>query len=113
MDTSLLFSLLLVPAPSSLAIQDIQVGETLTVRLPSRKPEGTCSGCGNTSTRLHSRYSRTLSDLPMSGRRVRLVVQVRRFFCPNAACPLKTFAERFPELARLLAQRTLRSQHAL
>jgi transposase len=44
---------------------------------------------------------------------VRLVVQVRRFFCPNPACPLKTFAECFPELARPYAQRTLRLQHAL
>lgn len=110
MDTSLLFSLLLVPEHSSLAIQ---VAETLTVRLHSTESEGTCSGCGSTSTRLHSRYSRTLSDLPMSGRRVRLIVQVRRFFCPNRACPLKTFAERFPELAGPHAQRTLRLQQAL
>lgn len=113
MDITLLFSLLLVPAHSSLAIQDIQVDETLTVRLHSTESEGTCSGCGSTSTRLHSRYYRTLSDLPMSGRRVRLLVQVRRFFCPNRACRLKTFAERFPELARPHAQRTLRLQHAL
>jgi transposase len=113
MDSTLLFSLLLLPEDASLAVQDIQVGETLTVRLSSTASEGTCSGCGRTSTRLHSRYSRTLSDLPVSGRRVRLVLQVRRFFCPNSACPLKTFAERFPELTRPHAQRTLRLQHTL
>lgn len=113
MDTSLLFSLLLVPAHSSLAVQDIQVDETLTVMLHSTESAGTCSGCGSPSTHIHSRYYRTLSDLPMSGRRVRLRVQVRRFFCPNLACPLKTFAERFPELAGPHAQRTLRLQQAL
>lgn len=115
MDSSLLLSLLLFPQHTSLTVQDIDIqsDETLTVRLHSTEPQGACSGCGSTSTRIHSRYDRTLSDLPMSGRRVRLVVQVRRFFCPNPARPLKTFAERFPELTRPYAQRTLRLQHAL
>ena len=102
-----------MPEHSPLAVQDIQVEESLTIRLHSTEAEGACSGCGSRSTRIHSRSYRTLSDLPMSGRRVRLVVHVRRFFCPNPACPLRTFAERFPELARPHAQRTLRLQHAL
>ncbi|WP_236601773.1 hypothetical protein [Ktedonobacter sp. SOSP1-52] len=34
----------------------------------------------------------------MSGQRVQLMLQVRRFRCPNAQCSRQTFAERLPEL---------------
>jgi hypothetical protein len=33
-----------------------------------------------------------LADLPWSGRIVRLVVHVSRFFCKHPGCPRKTFA---------------------
>jgi transposase len=42
------------------------------------------------------------------GSAVRLQVQVRRFFCGNATCPRKTFAEPFTDLASAYARRTSR-----
>ncbi len=56
---------------------------------------------------------RTLTDLPTSGQPVRLRVEVCRFFCQNASCPRKTFAEALPTLARPHVQRTIRLQAAL
>ena len=32
-----------------------------------------CPGCGTSSARIHSRYQRRLTDLPLAGRQVRLV----------------------------------------
>jgi transposase len=51
--------------------------------------------------------------LPSSGRPVRLVIEVRRFRCPNAACGRKTFAEPLPLLVAPHAQRTRAVQDLL
>ena len=42
----------------------------------------------------------------MGGRRVVLVLRVRRFVCQNQDCPRRIFAERFPALAEPYARRT-------
>ncbi|CAO4157330.1 hypothetical protein DHODJN_26180 [Methylorubrum extorquens] len=53
---------------------------------------------------MHSRYTRTLSDLPVAGRRVVITVSVRRFRCVGTECWTKVFAERLqPELATAYA----------
>src|SRR5450432_183616 len=65
------------------------------------------------SVSVHSYYCRHPADLPSSGKGVRLVVEVRRFFCPNQDCCRKTFAERFPPLLGIHAQRTTRLDEAL
>jgi transposase len=41
-----------------------------------------------------------LSDAPVAGRPTRIVLWVRRFFCDNATCPVKTFAEQVDGLTR-------------
>ena len=42
---------------------------------------GLCPSCGTVSRRVHSRYRRRVTDLPLSGRIVQLVVIARRFRC--------------------------------
>ncbi|WP_428194636.1 ISL3 family transposase, partial [Deinococcus saxicola] len=44
--------------------------------------------------RVHSRYQRVLKDLACFGRRVRLHLRVRRFFCDSSSCPQRIFCER-------------------
>jgi hypothetical protein len=39
---------------------------------------------------------------------VRLHLQVRRFRCPNDACPRRIFAEQLPEVTTARARRTIR-----
>jgi transposase len=65
-----------------------------------------CPLCGAASARVHSRYQRTLADLPWQGRIVALRVQVRRFRCTTRGCQRRVFAERLPEIAVPRARRT-------
>ncbi|HEY6542884.1 MAG TPA: ISL3 family transposase [Ktedonobacteraceae bacterium] len=105
--------MIMLPPDSHLLVEQMQLGETLTITLRSTQPSVACPSCGSQAEHIHSRYRRTLTDLPSSGQPVRLVVQVRRFFCRTATCPRKTFAEPLATLARPHAQRTLRLQSAL
>lgn len=52
-----------------------------------------CPHCGCKSSKCHSRYTRILYDLPISEYKVKLLFQVRKFFCSNPECNTKTFAE--------------------
>ncbi|MFF4320715.1 transposase family protein [Streptomyces sp. NPDC001568] len=57
-----------------------------------------CPGCGTVSVRVHSRYGRRLADAAVGGREVAIDLEVRRFFCDNADCVKKTFAEQVERL---------------
>ena len=74
------------------AVNDLD-GALFTVRPVQRA--SACPGCGAVSERVHSRYARRLGDLPMAGRRVRLVLQSRRFHCDAVLCRRRIFTERF------------------
>ncbi|WP_162794753.1 transposase family protein [Nonomuraea lactucae] len=50
-------------------------------------PAATCPSCGTTSARTHGGYRRRLTDLPISGRPVRIDVGVRRFRCDDPGFP--------------------------
>ncbi|WP_261324232.1 MULTISPECIES: transposase family protein [Rhizobium] len=45
-----------------------------------------CPACGRMSRTVRSRYCRQVADLPLSGRRVRLLVRTRRFTCDAVLC---------------------------
>jgi len=55
---------------------------------------------------------RRLADLPCHDRPVRLQVEVRRFFCANADCRRRIFAERLPAVAAVHARTTVRLAQA-
>jgi len=79
-------------------------GVVLNARL--RSEEAACTRCKSTSSRVHSRYQRRLADTPIGGRPVQLRLQIRRFFCENAACSARTFAEQPDDLTAARARRT-------
>jgi len=105
--------MIIIPDIPNIVIEDISVANEIRLTVRTTFPTACCSSCGTTSERVQSRYMRTLHDLPASGRPVTLLVQVRRFFCPQSSCPRKIFAEPLPELWRPHAQRTVRLQKAL
>lgn len=105
--------MILLPENVNLSIEQILVDETVTVMLRSQLLTATCPSCGQESLRIHSRYQRKPRDLPVSGRSVRLIIAVRRFFCDKASCPRQTFVEQVPSLLRPHAQCTLRLQLTL
>ena len=71
-----------------------------------------CPTCAHPARRLHSRYRRTLADLPWAALPVRLSLQVRRFFCDIPSCGRQTFTERLPTVARPYAHTTTRASQA-
>ncbi len=71
-----------------------------------------CPICRHPSSAVHSRYTRTIADLPMSGVAVVLRVRVSHFFCNNPWCSRKTFTERL-DVAPAYARRTSRVRQTL
>jgi transposase len=67
-----------------------------------------CSLCGTRAEWVHSRYVRTLADLPWNGVAVQLHLTVRRFLCDAQDCSRRIFAEQFPSLTAPYARRTSR-----
>ncbi|MGO8063619.1 ISL3 family transposase [Rhizobium johnstonii] len=70
-----------------------------------------CPECGRMSRTVRSRYCRQVADLPLSGRRVRLIVRTRRFTCDAVLCGRQIFAERFGDVLVPYARRTGRLEH--
>jgi len=95
--------------PADLAVDQVVPSPDNVIILTSpRQLSATCPACAHPSHRLHSRYRRTLADLPWQGRPVALQVQARRFRCLNPTCSRQTFAERLPGVASAAARRTER-----
>ena len=67
-----------------------------------------CALCGRVSRRVHSRYLRSVADVPWHGIPFRLGLHVRRFFCDEPTCVRAIFAERLPGLVAPHARRTER-----
>ena len=76
-------------------------------------PTGLCPSCRQSSRRVHSRYVRTIADLPWGGVPVRFRVRVRKFFCNEPSCPRTIFVERLDGVAGRYARRTDRQREAL
>jgi transposase len=82
-------------------------GTVITIRATNEYSQ--CPSCGVASGRVHSRYHRRLADLPITGRRVVLMLQARRFRCEAALCGRRIFAERFDDnILKPWARRTAR-----
>jgi transposase len=80
----------------------------ITLLISSTQADPRCPGCDTPARHVHSRYTRTLADLPWSGYGIIWQLRVRKLFCRNATCPRRIFTERLPGLAAPWARRTLR-----
>jgi transposase len=104
-----MFENLFIPVGTMLTLMAATVtADQITVHLAATAPTMPCPRCQTTAGRIHSRYQRTLSDLPVLQHPVSLFLHVRRFFCDNTACPQRTFCERLPDLVAAGARRTTR-----
>jgi transposase len=100
--------------PAGLEIDCISAEATpLSVSITSRLPGSLCPLCGACATRVHSRYQRTVADVPCGGRQVRLLLTVRKFFWDTPACPRKIFTERLLPFLEPWARMTTRLAQAL
>ncbi|MBR0868407.1 transposase [Bradyrhizobium diazoefficiens] len=61
-------------------------GDKAVIEIRASGSVGLCPLCGTVSRRVHSRYRRRVTDLPLSGRIVQLLVIARRFRCDAVLC---------------------------
>ena len=59
----------------------------------TKKQPTKCKYCGEESENVHSIYTRTISDLPIQKYKVKLLINVKKYFCNNSKCQHTTFAE--------------------
>jgi transposase len=101
----------LLPDPPSLCLEQVELDReqrSLTLSVSSIQCLAPCPVCGVAAARVHSRYERTLADLPCVTFRLTLVVQVSKFFCDNPHCRRRIFTERLPRIAVPWARKTMR-----
>ncbi len=99
--------------PRGLDLESLSIGTgRVSIRVSSGTKRSRCPVCGCGSSRAHSRYSRTVSDLPWHGISVTLEVRAKRFFCDEASCERRIFCERLPDVAAR-ARKTDRLEEAL
>jgi len=103
----------LVPDPACLAVDSIRCSDqSIQLLVHVSQSAAACPLCGQPASRVHSRYVRTLTDLPWLEVPVQIRLTIRRLHCATPDCPRQIFAERVPQLAAPYARRTLRL-HAL
>lgn len=104
----------LLPDPSLIKLERfVSSPDAIIVVIKTKQPQASCPLCQQPSHKIHSRYVRTLADLPWQGVAIRLELTVRRFFCINDYCPRKIFAEQLPSIVKRYARKTVRLNDAL
>lgn len=101
----------LLPDPTLIAFDSVSYDEAehlILCEATSTSMTAFCPLCLQSTSGIHSTYSRTLADLPWAGIPVRIALQVRRFFCRNEACLRKIFCERLLTVAAPWARRCTR-----
>jgi transposase len=101
----------LVPDPASVRLETWSLEPAppaITLTLSSRPHPTPCPLCRQPANRIHSRYERTLADLPWGEHAVAVRLQVRRMFCDNARCDRRIFTERLPGVAAPWPRKTAR-----
>jgi transposase len=101
----------LLPDATTLHLEGCEVDEAaaqITLRVRSTQTSAPCPLCAIPAQRIHSDYTRTLTDLSWADYRVRLQLRVRKWFCRNRSCHRRIFTERLPTVAAPWARRTLR-----
>ncbi len=101
----------LLPDTKNLQLENWLINEaqaTITLIIASVQTVTQCPICASQTHRIHSRYKRTLADLPWADYRITLQMSVRKFFCININCKRRIFTERLANVTAPWARRTLR-----
>ena len=75
------------------------IDDTVYIHIASTRGEVKCPFCGHMSSQTHSTYEKSFHDLPIQGKKVKIIINNRKMFCNNTDCDHTTFAERFNWLA--------------
>ncbi len=80
----------------------------VTLSVSSTQISAQCPLCSTLTQRIHSRYERTLTDIPCVSFSLTLALQVCKFFCNNLACVRRIFTERIEGVVAPWARKTVR-----
>ena len=83
-------------------------GDRLVVTVESEPTVMGCPACGVVAHG-HGRVAVRLVDAPAMGRSVRIIWRKRRWLCPDAGCPVKTFVEQDERVAAPRSSLTARA----
>jgi hypothetical protein len=73
--------------PEELEVTEIEmIDDVFTIRAHSTRKSPCCPLCGTLAKRFYSHYLRRITDLPSGGKRLRLLVLVRKCFCDVRVC---------------------------
>jgi transposase len=86
-----------------------QIAGAIQMELRACRAFSECPGCGGVSTQVHSRYWRTIADLPWQGLPVHILLQTRKFRCGKEHCSRRIYTEPLPGTVARYARRTCRS----
>ncbi|MET8748009.1 ISL3 family transposase [Streptomyces sp. NPDC004728] len=75
------------------------MAEALIVVATACGPPPRCPGCRVRARRVHSSYTRSLAERPLSGRKLLVRLRVRRFFRDRSQCRRRTFVEQVSGLS--------------
>ncbi len=103
----------LLPDASHLSVDDIYQEPGVIVISISAVRNAACPVCGICSWHVHSRYCRTLRDLPCQGAVVRICLHTHRFYCRVQDCRCRIFTQRLPALTSQYSRQTGRHRDAL
>ncbi|WP_089945008.1 ISL3 family transposase [Candidatus Entotheonella palauensis] len=99
----------LLPSDEHLTFRSLILEEQRIILVAATSaPKAACPDCHRLTDHIHSRYQRTLADLPWATAPIELRLTVRRFACTTCTCSRQTFTERLPTVAPLYARTTTR-----
>ncbi|MFD0051722.1 transposase family protein [Actinomycetes bacterium NPDC127524] len=75
-------------------IHTLMESEKLFAVLKICSTHAQCPKCKRLSSSRHSRYARSVDDLPVSGHSVHLTILLQKWYCVNPECKTKIFTER-------------------
>lgn len=98
----------LFPHFAGIRVEQVE-GRGTMVRVTASSIQATafCPSRGRSSSVVYSGYGRSIADAAVGGRRLVVELTVRKFFCREAECPRKTFAEQVPGLTYRYGRDTL------
>ncbi len=104
----------LLSDPSAIRLACIRPSlSAITLVVKTTAPQSVCPRCHRNSSRVHSRYTRRVADLPWHGVAVKLELHTRRFRCLNSLCTQRIFCERLRRVVAHYARKTVRLDAAL